>query len=112
MRTRPLIALVAAEVISSLGSLMSVVALPWFVLETTGSPGRMSAVLAAEAAPVALLARGASRAARARGSDVDVDVEAPCVGEPKTGVDARGVVRVGVQVGEPGARGEPTRQKP
>jgi hypothetical protein len=36
---RSLIALIAAEVVSSLGSLMSVVALGWFVLETTGSPG-------------------------------------------------------------------------
>ena len=48
-------ALIAAEVISALGSLMTVVALPWFVLETTGSPGRMSLVLAAEAAPLALV---------------------------------------------------------
>ena len=51
----PLRALIAAEVISALGSLMSIVALPWFVLETTGSPGRMSLVLAAEAAPLALV---------------------------------------------------------
>jgi hypothetical protein len=56
-------ALVAAEVVSSLGSLMSVVALPWFVLETTGSPGRMSAVLAAEAAPIALLGLASGRIA-------------------------------------------------
>lgn len=35
---RPLIALIAAESISSFGSLMSVVALPWFVLEAAGSP--------------------------------------------------------------------------
>jgi MFS family permease len=56
MVRRSLIALVTAEVISSLGTLMSVVALPWFVLETTGSPQRMSIVLAAEAAPMALLA--------------------------------------------------------
>jgi MFS family permease len=50
--TRPLIGLIAAETISSLGSLMSVVALPWFVLETTGSPARMAVVLAAESAPL------------------------------------------------------------
>jgi MFS family permease len=65
---RSLIALVAAEVISSLGSLMSVVALPWFVLETTGSPGRMSAVLAAEAAPLALLALVSGRVAARLGA--------------------------------------------
>ena len=44
-----LLALIAAEVISSLGSLMTLVALPWFVLTTTGSPGQMGVVLAAEA---------------------------------------------------------------
>jgi predicted MFS family arabinose efflux permease len=65
---RSLVALVAAEVISSLGSLMSVVALPWFVLETTGSPGRMSAVLAAEAAPLALLALASGRVATRLGA--------------------------------------------
>jgi MFS family permease len=55
VRTRPMLALIAAEVVSSIGSLMTVVALPWFVLTTTGSPGRMGLVLAAEAAPLALL---------------------------------------------------------
>jgi MFS family permease len=65
---RSLIALIAAEVISSLGSLMSVVALPWFVLETTGSPGRMSVVLAAEAAPLALLALVSGRMANQLGA--------------------------------------------
>src|ERR1700749_2525680 len=56
MVRRSLIALVAAEVISSLGTLMTVVALPWFVLETTGSPQRMTVVLAAEALRLALFA--------------------------------------------------------
>ncbi|MGH2804027.1 MAG: MFS transporter [Thermoleophilaceae bacterium] len=50
-----MLALIAAEVISSFGSLMTVVALPWFVLTTSGSPERMGFVLAAEAAPLALL---------------------------------------------------------
>jgi MFS family permease len=50
-----MVALLAAEVVSSFGSLMTVVALPWFVLATSGSPGRMGVVLAAEAAPLALL---------------------------------------------------------
>ena len=48
---RPLLALIAAEVISSVGSLMTAVALPWFVLETTGSPVRMSVVLVLAGAP-------------------------------------------------------------
>ena len=65
---RSLIALLVAEVISSLGSLMSVVALPWFVLETTGSPQRMSLVLAAEAAPLALLALVSGRVATRLGA--------------------------------------------
>ena len=58
---RPLLALIAAEVISSLGSLMTVVALPWFVLETTGSPLRMSIVLAAESAALLLVGIPSSR---------------------------------------------------
>jgi len=48
-------ALVGAQVVSSLGSLMTAVALPWLVLETTGSATRMSVVLAAESAPLLLL---------------------------------------------------------
>ena len=47
-------ALLAAEVISSTGSQMTWVALPWFVLRTTGSPQRMSWVLIAEIVPVAV----------------------------------------------------------
>jgi MFS family permease len=68
MLRRSLIALVAAEVISSLGTLMSVVALPWFVLETTGSPQRMTIVLAAEAAPLAVLALVSGRVATRLGA--------------------------------------------
>jgi MFS family permease len=48
-------ALVVAEVISVLGTRMTYLALPWFVLVTTGSPGKMTLVLAAEIAPMALL---------------------------------------------------------
>jgi MFS family permease len=48
-------ALVAAETISVLGTRMTYLALPWFVLVTTGSPGKMSLVLAAEILPMALL---------------------------------------------------------
>ncbi|MGH3132317.1 MAG: MFS transporter [Gaiellaceae bacterium] len=47
--------LVAAELISVLGTRMTYLALPWFVLVTTGSPGKMSLVLAAEIAPMAIL---------------------------------------------------------
>jgi MFS family permease len=48
-------ALVAAETISVLGTRMTYLALPWFVLVTTGSPGKMSLVLAAEILPMAVL---------------------------------------------------------
>jgi MFS family permease len=47
-------ALVVAEIVSILGTRMTYLALPWFVLVTTGSPGKMSAVLAAEIIPMAL----------------------------------------------------------
>jgi MFS family permease len=48
LRNVPLRALVVAEVISTTGSQMTWLALPWFVLVTTGSPTRMTFVLAAE----------------------------------------------------------------
>jgi MFS family permease len=48
-------ALVVAEVVSTLGSRMTYLALPWFVLVTTGSPAKMSIVLAVQIAPMALL---------------------------------------------------------
>ena len=41
--------------VSALGSQMTFLALPWFVLATTGSPTKMSIVLAVELAPVAIL---------------------------------------------------------
>jgi MFS family permease len=52
---RGLLPLVGAEAVSALGSQMTFLALPWFVLVTTGSAARMSIVLAVELAPVALL---------------------------------------------------------
>src|SRR3954449_3474855 len=53
LRDRRLAALLGAEVISSLGTQMTWLALPWFVLRTTGSPQRMTWVLIAEILPVA-----------------------------------------------------------
>jgi MFS family permease len=49
LRSGALRALLAAEVISTTGMQMTWVALPWFVLVTTGSATRMSLVMAAEA---------------------------------------------------------------
>ncbi len=45
----------SAEIVSVLGTRMTYLALPWFVLVTTGSPGKMSLVLAAEILPMAIL---------------------------------------------------------
>src|SRR5512132_1383371 len=53
LRERSLRALLAAEVVSTTGSMMTWLALPWFVLSTTGSASRMGIVLAAEAFGVA-----------------------------------------------------------
>lgn len=55
VKTRAVGALVLAETISMIGTRMTYLALPWFVLVTTGSPGKMSLVLAAEILPMAIL---------------------------------------------------------
>ena len=55
MSKKPIAALVSAEIVSILGSRMTYLALPWFVLVTTGSPAKMTLVLAAEIAPMAIL---------------------------------------------------------
>jgi MFS family permease len=52
---RSIVGLIGAQVVSGLGTQMTFLALPWFVLETTGSPTRMGIVLAVEILPVALL---------------------------------------------------------
>ena len=48
LRHRPLRALIFAEVISTTGAQMTWLALPWFVLTTTGSAGQMTLVILAE----------------------------------------------------------------
>ena len=53
-RNRGLMGILAREVISLTGSQMTWVALPWFVLTTSGSATRMTLVMATEAAAVAL----------------------------------------------------------
>jgi MFS family permease len=55
LRDRRFAALLVAEVISSTGTQMTWLALPWFVLRTTGSPQRMTWVIIAEVLPVAVL---------------------------------------------------------
>lgn len=52
LRNRSLAAVMAAEFVSLTGSSMTFIALPWFVLVTTGSTARMGWVLAAELVPM------------------------------------------------------------
>ena len=56
LRQPALLALLAREFISLAGSQMTFVALPWFVLTTSGSATKMAVVLAVEAAAVAVVA--------------------------------------------------------
>jgi MFS family permease len=53
--SRSLLALLGGELVSRLGSQLTYLALPWFVLVTTGSPTRMGLVFAVQLAPMALL---------------------------------------------------------
>src|ERR1051325_11484751 len=50
-RDRPLAAVVSARFISLTGTNMTTVALPWFVLATTGSTTKMGLVLACQTLP-------------------------------------------------------------
>jgi len=54
LRNRALLGLLARDVVSLAGSQMTWVAIPWFVLTTTGSPTRMTLVLAVESASLAI----------------------------------------------------------
>ena len=55
LRDRRIAALLAAELVSSTGSQMTGLALPWFVLVTTGSASRMAWVVATEIAAMGLV---------------------------------------------------------
>jgi len=66
-RRRAVVTLLTADLLSTTGSEMTAVALPWFVLVSTGSPVRMGAVLAAEFAGIALLGIPGGRLAGALG---------------------------------------------
>jgi MFS family permease len=54
LKNRSLLGLISAELVSLTGSSMTFVALPWFVLATTGSTAKMGWVLGAEMLPIAL----------------------------------------------------------
>jgi MFS family permease len=64
LRNPALVGILAREIVSLTGSQMTWVALPWFVLTTTGSAARMSIVLAVEAAAVAVGGLGGGLATR------------------------------------------------
>jgi predicted MFS family arabinose efflux permease len=55
LRNRSLASVLVAELVSLTGTAMTYVALPWFVLITTGSTAKMGWVLAAELLPIGLL---------------------------------------------------------
>ena len=65
---RQLAALVLARFVSLTGTNMTTVALPWFVLATTGSTVRMGLVLAVQLLPAAILGTFAGTAVAALGS--------------------------------------------
>ncbi|HEX7103614.1 MAG TPA: MFS transporter [Nitrolancea sp.] len=50
----PFFALLTANLISRIGSTLTVIALPWFVLQTTGSAAKAGITLAVETVPIAL----------------------------------------------------------
>lgn len=55
LRQRSVVALLAAEIVSTTGGQMTWVALPWFVLLSTGSATKMTFVVAGEVVGIALL---------------------------------------------------------
>lgn len=55
LRDRALLALLARDVVSTAGSQMTWVALPWFVVTTTGSATKMAVVVAVEAAALGIV---------------------------------------------------------
>ena len=54
LRNRALLGVLARDVVSITGSQMTLLALPWFVLTTTGSASRMALVFAVESASMAV----------------------------------------------------------
>ncbi|WP_050591876.1 MFS transporter [Salinispora fenicalii] len=52
---KTMLGIVASETISAFGTQMTFLAVPWFVLSTTGSASRMGLVFAVELLPIALL---------------------------------------------------------
>ncbi|HYI14131.1 MAG TPA: hypothetical protein VEX37_01995, partial [Thermomicrobiales bacterium] len=53
-RSAPLLATIAADTISRTGNLLTAVAIPWFVLDTTGSPARTGVAVFAGSVPIVI----------------------------------------------------------
>jgi len=68
LRNRTVLALLAAEIVSTTGSQMSAIAIPWFVLVTTGSATRMSWVAATEIAAMGIFGILSGRVATRAGA--------------------------------------------
>ena len=51
-RRAPLVALLSANAVSEFGSMLTMVALPWFVLQTTGSASKAGITLAVDTVPI------------------------------------------------------------
>ena len=68
LKNRQLAALLVARFVSLTGTNMTTVALPWFVLATTGSTVRMGLVLAVQLLPAAILGTFSGTAVAALGS--------------------------------------------
>jgi MFS family permease len=80
LRSRPVLALLVAETVSMTGSQMTWLALPWFVLATTGSAARMGLVVTAELGSVALFGIPAGALAARLGARRTILVTNACVG--------------------------------
>ena len=80
LRNRPVRALLVAEVVSMTGSQMTGLALPWFVLSTTGSATKMGFVVAAELASVAIFGIPAGGVAGRLGARRSILVANACAG--------------------------------
>lgn len=56
MSRRPFVALLAADAVSTTGTAMTLLAIPWFVLQTTGSAAQTGVIGACETVPLVLAA--------------------------------------------------------
>ena len=80
LRSRPVLALLVAETVSMTGSQMTWLALPWFVLATSGSGTRMGLVVTAELVSVALFGIPGGAVAGRIGARRTLLVTNACVG--------------------------------